>query len=95
MNIIQIRKQRTLAFRARGNAEEAAIAAVTLDNVVPYKDTYLPKETLSEFNIEKKDIEPLEHKVDYVKTNAIMQGYAAKTLHNRYKVKTMNEEKVR
>jgi hypothetical protein len=64
--------------------------------VVPYKTEHLPKETLNEFNLIEEDIEAPEHKVDFVKTNAIMQGYAAKTLHNRYKVgKIINEEKSR
>ena len=78
-----------MAFRTQGNA---AKAAATLANVVPYKTIEMPKETLNEFNLEEEDIEPPEHKVDFVKTNAIMQGYAAKTLHNRYKVvKTIDE----
>lgn len=94
LNIIQVRNTRNILFKAKENAVQAAQSVST---VVPYKPSkLLPQKTLEEFDLKSSEIESSDHKVDFVKTNAIMQGFAAKTLSKRYEVvKTIDEQKNR
>ena len=42
--------------------------------VVPYKTVGMWRETLNEFDLKEEDVQRPKYKIDFVKTNKILQG---------------------